>query len=209
MREYLGRFKPAFSHRDPPLGETSLLETLRALQKQVTHRQRVEFTYENLRGEETRRKVDPHLIHGHEGNLYLLGHCHLRGDDRIFRVDCMRDLALLDEDYQTTTAHDPGRLLRTSLGVHLGTAEHAVIRFTGTAARYHRRSPLHPDQTVLEDGDDTLVVRVPIRGRNEILETVLRSGAEAELLEPAELRETIVAVASQVAERHARDPDLG
>jgi proteasome accessory factor C len=50
-------------------------------------------------GRDTRsvRDVDPYQLQAQDGALYLLGHCHLAGDQRRFRVDRIAGATLLDE----------------------------------------------------------------------------------------------------------------
>lgn len=205
IREYLGRFREAYYHR--PVGSASchLPDTLRLLQKQVTYRSRIRFFYRNLNGEMTGRTVDPYLIHCHEGCFYLLGLCHLRQAPRIFRIDCLENLQALDEDFSLPPGFDPARLLRTSLGIHLGEAEAATLLFEGTAARYISRSPLHPDQNVLENEDGRMVLQVPIRGFKEVTELVLKFGAEAEVLSPPALRRHVQHALQAALSRYPAD----
>lgn len=202
VREYVGRFRQAYSHREPVPRDRDLFELFRTLQKQITYRCRVHFAYTNLKGEVSKRTIDPYFIHAHEGEFYLLGYCHLRRDHRIFRLDCIRDLEALDEEFSLASDFDPASLLDTSFGVHLGEAGTATLLFEGTAARYFERSPLHPKQEILEQADGQLRLRVPFRGFKEITQTVLFYGAEAEVVEPKALREYVQRELDQACRRY-------
>ena len=191
IREYLGRFRDAYFFRPAAATNSNLLSALRLLQKQVTFRNRIRFDYRNLKGEDSERTVDPYLIHCHEGRFYLLGFCHLRQAPRIFRIDCLEHLQELEEDFVLPPGFDPANLLRSSLGVHLGEADKAVLRFEGTAARFITRSPLHPQQKVLHSENGYLLVQVPIQGFKEISELALKYGAEAEVVAPSKLRDHV------------------
>lgn len=203
IREQLGRFQAAYSHRPAAPVATDLPQRLRILQKQVTYRYRIRFAYRNLEGEPTERTVDPYLIHCHDGAFYLVGFCYLRRDHRIFRVDCIEQLEALEQDFALPAGFDPAALLRTSLGVHLGDPDRAVLLFEGTAARYFARSPLHPDQKVLEQADGRLLVELPIRGFKEVAELALKYGPEAEVVAPDELRRHVQTLAEQTLRRYA------
>jgi len=82
-------------------------------------------------------------------------------------------------------------LVKSSFGVHLGEPGIAVLRFEGVAARYFQRSPIHPDQTILDSSEDQLLVEVPYRGYHEITESVLRYGPDAEVVSPEQLRKYV------------------
>jgi proteasome accessory factor C len=51
------------------------------------------------RDEHTVREVDPYRLWADQGQWYLLGHDHLRGDERVFRVDRILDAELLAEPF--------------------------------------------------------------------------------------------------------------
>lgn len=55
------------------------------LAQAVTHRQAIHITY--LNEERTERVISPHYAHSYKGIAYLIGYCHLRQEQRAFRVD--------------------------------------------------------------------------------------------------------------------------
>lgn len=188
IRDYVGRSKVALTHRSPVAHSPKLLGVVRVLQEQAADACRVRLTYENLKGEVTERLVDPYCLRLYQGDIYLLGHCHLRGTERIFLADRIQDVTPLDETFHKPPGFDPEDLLDASLGIYLGEAHRAVLRFRDEAARYVRQRPLHPDQRVLEEGDGHVLLEVPVRGEREVLHAVLRFGAKAEVVGPPELR---------------------
>lgn len=81
------------------LGETrpGILETL---QRAVRDRRQVRLHYYAYgRDEHTERTVDPYRVHADEGAWYLLGHCHLAGGERLFRVDRISTATLLEDTF--------------------------------------------------------------------------------------------------------------
>lgn len=192
-REYLCRFQTAYAHKSKPgsNGSKGLPERLRLLQRQITYRYQVRFAYRNLEGNSSERIVDPYLLHCHDGAFYLIGHCHRRNEPRIFRVDDIEVLTPLEDDFTIPAGFEPASLLRTSLGIHLGEALQVVLLFSGIAARYFKRSPLHADQRILEESDGYLLVELPARGIKEVTELVLRYGPEAEVISPDSLRQHV------------------
>lgn len=76
-------------------GAPEVVDTLR---RAVEERRRVRIDYYAYgRDERQVRDVDPYLLQAQEGSLYLLGHCHLAGGQRRFRVDRVATAELLDE----------------------------------------------------------------------------------------------------------------
>lgn len=68
-----------------------------ALERALVDRRVVTFGYEDRFGGITVREVEPSGLVGIEGSWYLVGHCRLRLDTRVFRVDRIRRLRVLDE----------------------------------------------------------------------------------------------------------------
>lgn len=58
---------------------------------------RVELRYRSHSRQETARFVDPFGVVYHAGLWYVVGHCHLRGDTRIFRLDRIAAAAWCDD----------------------------------------------------------------------------------------------------------------
>lgn len=209
VRNLLGRIATAWSHRPPPSAGENLPHILRVLAEQTADRCRVRLRYQSLEGEITERVVDPYLLRQHGGEVYLLAHCHLRNQVRLFHTERILDAEPLDEEFTPPAGFDPEEEFAKSLGVFLGPEGHAVVRFEGWAARYLARRPLHPRQEVLERSDGHLVVRVPVRGKAEITQTVLRFGPLAELLAPPDLRAHVATQARATAERYGRNEEDG
>ena len=75
-------------------------EVLEVLRQAVAERRRVHLDYYSYgRDTRTERDVDPYVLHAREGSLYLLGHCHLAGDQRRFRLDRVASATLLDVSF--------------------------------------------------------------------------------------------------------------
>jgi predicted DNA-binding transcriptional regulator YafY len=74
-------------------------ETLMTLAAGAGERRRVRVRYRSGRSEETEREVDPYGVLRREGYWYAVGHCHLRGGLRLFRVDRVLEAEVLDETF--------------------------------------------------------------------------------------------------------------
>ena len=68
-----------------------------ALERALVDARVVALDYEDKSGATTRRQVEPAGLVGIEDRWYLVGHCRLRGDTRVFRVDRVRNARVLDE----------------------------------------------------------------------------------------------------------------
>ena len=80
---------------------------------------RVRLRYRSARGQETRRVVDPYAVLQREGRWHLFGHCHLRKDSRLFRVDRVLESEVLQESFERPGELDaPEAVLRAVTSSH-------------------------------------------------------------------------------------------
>lgn len=81
--------------------------TLEVLRGAVADRRRVELDYYSYgRDERTTRRVDPHRVVADAGRWYLEGHCHRSGGERLFRVDRVVAVRVLDEGFEAPAVDD-------------------------------------------------------------------------------------------------------
>jgi predicted DNA-binding transcriptional regulator YafY len=74
-------------------------EVVATLGGAVRERRRVRLSYRSGLGEETERAVDPYGVVHREGYWYAVGHDHLRGEARLFRLDRVLMVESLDETF--------------------------------------------------------------------------------------------------------------
>jgi predicted DNA-binding transcriptional regulator YafY len=70
-----------------------------ALSTAVNVGQRVRMRYQSTQIEETERSFDPYGIVYRQGFWYTIGYCHLRQGQRLFRLDRILHVALLNETF--------------------------------------------------------------------------------------------------------------
>ena len=156
------------------LGETrpGVLEALRAAAGE--HRQvRLDY-YSYGRDERTTRDVDPWAVVAHEGAWYLQGWCHLAGDERLFRVDRVVEVTVLDSTF-TPTGEGDRRPFALGDGVPRVTLE------LPPSARWVAET--YPVDEVRETGDGRLRVRMPVTATPWLERLLVRLGADARVVE--------------------------
>jgi len=92
------------------------IEALLTLAAAAGERRTVRMRYRSARSEETEREVDPYGVLRREGYWYAIGHCHMRGGMRLFRVDRVLDAASLDQTFALPAGLDsPEAALNVSM----------------------------------------------------------------------------------------------
>jgi proteasome accessory factor C len=176
---------------EAPTGLASLSQAI------VEHRE-VELDYfTSSRNQTELRRVQPHELFSHRGQWYLQGHCLTRGDVRLFRLDRIKSLKLLETrfDAKTNPSTGSGRapsepLLPAARG---RASESVTVRFNASAAPYVAER-FGEQAKWLEGG--VLEVQVPGDSDRWLTQWVLSFGGDATVVAPARAREAVAKAAA-------------
>jgi proteasome accessory factor C len=150
------------------------------------------------RDEITERTVDPLRVFEADGHAYLEAWCRRAEGMRVFRVDRIEDVVLLDEP-----AHAPEGIQLRDLGegVFQPAQEHLLVLLR-VSAGYTWVADYYPTEDVHEDGAG---LRISLRVSEPawVRSLVLGSGGEVEVLSPGWLAESIRADALQALAAYA------
>lgn len=104
-RDMLRSLEHVVTFADTPMhaGEPVDVEHLKLILYAVASHQQVRMAYHSWRGDMTERIVDPYHVVGRYGRWYLVGYCHLRTDQRVFRLDHIVNVTLLDDTFALPT----------------------------------------------------------------------------------------------------------
>ncbi|HVM30346.1 MAG TPA: WYL domain-containing protein [Candidatus Limnocylindrales bacterium] len=124
--------------------------------------------------------------------LYLIGWDEARAGRRTFKVERILAASLTPETFADDEAASVARdMLRAWDVIADEEPIEVAIRFSATVARRAAETRWHPSQRLDEQADGTLIWRGRVAGPREIRIWVLGWGADAEVLEPAALRDSV------------------
>jgi predicted DNA-binding transcriptional regulator YafY len=176
-------------------------EHLSAIQTGLVERRRLRLRYAAMhRGEVTEREVDPYHLTLHDGGLYLIAHCHLRCAPRIFAVERIRDVAVRPTRFAAPARFDAEEFFAGAWGLIRGDVVTVKVVFARPLARYIRERLWHPSQRLRDLGDGRVELTLRVADTLEVRRWILGFGREAEVVEPAALREAIRQEAEAVAQ---------
>ncbi len=198
--EQLGR---AISFRQPgtPVHNMRVFE---ALSDAVLRRRIVSFDYRKKNSVEFEsRTVRPYHLTAFARDWYLVAHDEGRGALRTFRLAAMRAVKTVKgKTFAMPADFNPERYFGASFGIFVGEgAERVRIRFTGRSAETVADGMWHGSQTLEKEPGGSLVLTLHTGGIEELARWLLSFGDEAEVLEPAALREAVVAQCRRVLAR--------
>jgi predicted DNA-binding transcriptional regulator YafY len=167
-------------------------EHVALIQKALLERRRLDMRYYSMsRDEENRRQVDPYHLTVFEGGFYLVGYCLWRKTERIFAVERIRELKMLATHFTVRPDFNAGEYLTQAWGIVKGEIVPVKVIFSRTVARYIRDRLWHPSQKFRELADGRLEMNLLVGDTLEVRRWVLGYGPDAEVVEPAALREVL------------------
>jgi len=171
-------------------------EVLDVLRTAVREHRRVHLDYYSFgRDARTRRDVDPYRVHADDGSLYLLGHCHLAGARRRFRVDRIATASLLDETFDPPDSDDVGAVFEPD------SDDPRVVLRLRPAARWV--AEVYPVEEVDPEPGGTMLVTLAVAAGPWLERLLVSLGPDAEVIDgPADLRGAGARAAARILARY-------
>ncbi len=134
--------------------------------------------------------------------LYLIGFDEERGAMRTFKVERIRDLAVLPRTFEDPEADVVTQLRRAWDIIADQEPVEVVLRFHPEVAGRVLEAQWHPSQRVSELADGSLEWRATVAGTIEIRLWILSWGADVEVLAPVQLRDDVAATLREALARY-------
>jgi CRISPR-associated endonuclease/helicase Cas3 len=127
------------------------------------------------------------------------------GKVRTFKIERLRSVEMLREEYAIPDSFDPSELLRNAWGIWYSEAEpvEVVLRFHPNVAQRVQETRWHREQQNEVQPDGYLIWRAKIAEPQEMLPWIRGWGADVEVLEPRRLREEITRESQRLGEVYA------
>ncbi len=163
-------------------------EALALAQQALAAHRRVHLRYlVPGRDESTERDVDPMRVINFDAQWYLEGWCHRAEDVRLFRVDRIESLTILDEDGTAPAGAEPRDL---DSGVFTPHAEDQLVRVAlGPGAAWV--SEYYPTESVEPMQGGGAVITLRTADTAWLRRLMWRLGSQATVLEPVELARAV------------------
>ena len=162
------------------------------------------FRYQSpARSDMTERTLDPYHLFNYMGTWHVVGYCHLRKGIRDFKLNRISEPWIIAQPFIIPEDFTPEKYFRSSFGLYKGAETRTVrLRFTPETAKWIDDHIWHKDQKkkLLDDG--SLELSLPVADFSEIRREVLKFGAGVEVLEPEDLRLSIISEAENILKRY-------
>jgi len=190
---------PADVVQEKTIDETHIQTVREAIEKK--YRLRLEY-YSFNNDELTSRIVDPYILEIREGCYHLIGFCHLRYEVRDFRISRIRKLEMLNETFERPENfyehYSQNRFEKMTSDEKIT----LKIIFEGQTARYIKEYENYKADKITDLNDGKILFEKKTTYTPDILQWVLRFGADAEVIEPEVLRFEVKWEAKRMAKKY-------
>jgi predicted DNA-binding transcriptional regulator YafY len=162
----------------------------------VGRRRKVRLRYRSVGRKETRRVVDPYAVLQREGRWHLFGHCHLRKDARLFRLDRVLEAEVLKESFERPAELDgPDEVLRVVANAHGPWEVEVLLQTTMEQAR----DQVPPMLASLEEAEGGVLMRGAASDLDGMARFLAGLFCPFVVKKPLELREALKLHAAELA----------
>lgn len=166
--------------------------TIDQLARAIAQTRTVQMRYYTASRDRTsRRDVDPYHLWYADGGLYLIGHCHLRQEVRMFAVDRIRSLTPTTRPCQMPLDFDLDAYVKDALVVMRGKPIDVELLFDKPTAAWVKDRQWHPSQQTTLRKDGRLALSLRAADTPELVGWVLHFGAGVRVVSPASFRDKV------------------
>lgn len=162
-------------------------EHLTVLREALAARHKVELTYRRASSNEaTPRTICPYSFIVASGMWYLIAYCETAANVRVFRLDRVVEVRSLEKEYEVPEAFTVTSYLSEGRVFHHPEPRRMRVRYSAGIARW-----IAEREKVELDADGSVTIDHPLADEDWGVRHVLQYGPEAEVLEPADIRELV------------------
>ena len=176
-------------------------EIVERVTQAIAEKRRVQMRYDSAsRGRVTRREVDPYRLWYASGGLYLIGHCHLRKEPRMFAVERIKSVTPTELPYQIPLHFDFDAFVEDSLTVMRGPRINVELEFDKATAAWAKDRVWHPSQELKRLQGGKLRITLSVADSRELVGWILSFGGGVKVLRPDALRRAVKEEAGRILE---------
>ena len=177
------------------------------LVKAIQERHKCLITYSAFHDGKTKDHViSPLHLFEHQGGLYLFVHIDPFDNIRTLALERISQITESEEIFirPTLKEFDPELRMKNVFGLICDDSGPIEVKiwFSAHQAPYIKERIWSPSQDIIDQNDGSIILKMKTSGRYEIKRWVLGYGAEAEVLQPNNLREEIADELQQMTKRY-------
>ncbi len=149
-------------------------------------------------------EVHPYLLKEHDFRWYLIGLNEFKGQVRTYALDRIRDLKEVSGSVYQEPEFNASEYFKYTLGIIAPQGEPPQIKVAvqKTQAQYLITQPWHESQNIEEENEDQVVFSFRVHPTYELKTLLLSLGKDAQVIEPASLRQDLKKELEQMLSRY-------
>jgi predicted DNA-binding transcriptional regulator YafY len=177
-------------------------EIIASITKAVHHGFTLRVTHATVRHKSAvTRLVDPYKLWYANGGLYLVGLDHDKQDVRVFAVDRIRSVEVTKRRFEILNGFDFEEYCKTAFQVIGGEPQLIRIRFSPEQALYIAERTWHESQKLETQPDGSVILSLTVANLWEVKRWLIGWGADAEVIDPPELRQSVFDECTKILKR--------
>ena len=169
---------------------------------------RVEFDYTYFReeGRLRHKKVEPYFLKESQQRWYLVAKDLKDGLLKCFELGRADNLSVTQETFKKDRKLNGQALFKDSFGIWNNPAdpvEDILLKFDALDGNFLKTLPLHASQRIVEEKDNHVILSLRLRITNDFVMALLSRSRSVEVLRPAHLRQRILEIYQQAAQRNS------
>ena len=164
----------------------------------------VEFVYQDKEGKRSSRTADPYGFIVSTGRIYCVAYDHARRDKRVFAVDNVSEPRMLARTFVKPEDFDVEAYAAASIsGVMHGDDTTAVrVNFAPRVAKAAIAARVVAERQITRNDDGSAQIEYRVADVDELVRWVLGWGSQAEIVDPAPVRERIAVLAHEITAKY-------
>lgn len=167
-------------------------QLLKELRRALLYQYRCRLFYTPPRRATEEYLFDPYTLLFFNQSLYLGGYAHNRNGLRLFLIDRVEKVELLDDRFEVPDDYHSSDLTGSAFGLIEGESFELQVEFSPEVAHLIRERSWHPSQQLQETGEGKLLLTMQVSGEKEILAWLYSYLPFVRVLAPAVLQKTFL-----------------
>jgi predicted DNA-binding transcriptional regulator YafY len=135
--------------------------------------------------------VDPYRLWYVNNGLYLVGQDHRKDALRVFAIERIRSAAPTNRHFQVPPDFDFNKFTETAFQMIWGEPQLVRVHFSADQSPYITERTWHPSQAIEKRRGGSTILSLRVADLGEVKRWLIGFGAEAQVLEPKQLRDEI------------------
>lgn len=160
----------------------------------------LKIVYSDITDKCSEREIEPHALVFMDSAWFVKSYCLLRSSPRSFALHRIKEAkmgnGLFDPDMEIINSVEKGKLFVYDQFDQLEIlCDKRILNFI-------KEKPVHKEQMITINNDDSFTLRIPSMARHEAIQFVLYQLGEAVAVNPPEFRDEVIRKTAIIAEKH-------